>query len=63
MRFLGPEGREVRIESPRKDQEIVGSTGLVSSYTGYVTAGEMFCGEAKGGLGPQVINWTKVTGF
>lgn len=60
VKFLGPEGGELSIVSGRKDQEIVGSIGLASSYTGYVTATGTFWGKAVKGFGvTEIIDWTK----
>lgn len=62
--FLGPEGGELKIKSSRKDQEIVGSTGLASSYTGYVTANGILGGKAVEGFGAtEIIDWAKLVGI
>lgn len=55
VKFLGPEGGELRIVSARKDQEIVGSIGLVSTYTGYITASGTFQGNPVEGFGVTEI--------
>lgn len=61
IKFLGPEGGQLRIVSGRKDQEIVGSVGLVSSYTGVVFASGTFQGKTVKGFGvTEIIDWTKI---
>lgn len=61
VKFLGPEGGELRIVSARKDQEIVGSIGLVSTYTGYVTASGTFQGNPVEGFGvTEIIDWAEL---
>lgn len=63
VKFLGPEKGEVRIVSSRKDQEIVGSVGLTSSYTGHVTASGTFWGKKVEAFGAvEIIDWLKTLG-
>lgn len=60
VKFLGPEGGELRIAIATRDQEIVGNIGLVSSYTGYITATGTFWGKAVEGFGvTEIIDLAK----
>lgn len=62
VKFLGPEGGELRIAIGTRDQEIVGSIGLASSYTGYITATGTFWGKAVKGFGvTEIIDFVKGT--
>ncbi|KAH8153098.1 uncharacterized protein LAJ45_02685 [Morchella importuna] len=45
----------LRIESVRKDQEMVGSVGLVSTYTGYITVKGKFEGDAVDAFGSTEV--------